>query len=99
MSTAPAIVVPEDYTLHKENSAYLLLPSENGAFLNTIQEFNRDLSIACIRTWTERYNREKLARAQSKSKHPAHKRRKLGEHPLKTQRLARRAERRWTHVI
>ena len=80
MSTAPAIVVPENYTLHKENSAYLLLPSENGAFLNTIQEFNRDLSVACIRTWTERYNREKAARAQNKSNHLARKRRKLSEY-------------------
>jgi len=80
MSTAPVIVVPENYTLHKENSAYLLLPSENGAFLNTIQEFNRDLSVACIRTWTERYNREKAARAQNKSNNPARKRRKLSEY-------------------
>lgn len=80
MASPPTIIVPENHTLHKENSAYLLLPSENGAFLNTIQEFNRDLSVASIRTWTERYNRDKLARLQNRSKHPARKRRRLSEH-------------------
>lgn len=76
MTQPLSIEVPPNHTLHKENSAYLLLPSENGAFLNTIQEFNRDLSMACIRTWTERYNREKLAHMQSRaSKHPRKKRR------------------------
>ena len=54
-----SIVVPEDHTLHRENSAFILLPSENGAFLNTVQEFNRDLSVACIRTWSERHNRDR----------------------------------------
>lgn len=77
MASTPPIVVPENHTLHKENSAYLLLPTENGAFLNTIQEFNRDLSVACIRTWTERYSRDKLARFQNRKTHPARKRRKL----------------------
>lgn len=83
MSSPPPIVVPENYTLHKENSAYLLLPSENGAFLNTIQEFNRDISVACIKTWTERFNRDKLAKLQNRPKHPR-KRRRLSElqHPL-----------------
>ncbi|KAF8320025.1 N2,N2-dimethylguanosine tRNA methyltransferase [Clavulina sp. PMI_390] len=86
MSTPPNIVVPENYTLHQENSAYLLLPSEKGAFLNTIQEFNRDLSVACIKTWGERSNREKLARFQSnqsKGKAPAKKKRRLMFRPFR----------------
>ncbi|KAF9514517.1 hypothetical protein BS47DRAFT_1376523 [Hydnum rufescens UP504] len=62
MSSHSPIVVPEGFTLHKENSAYILLPSDNGAFLNTVQEFNRDLSIACIRAWSERNNRDKQAK-------------------------------------
>lgn len=58
--TAPAsFVVPEGYTLHKENSSAILLPASNDAFLNPVQEFNRDLSVACIRTWGETMNREK----------------------------------------
>ena len=74
------MVIPEGFTLHKENSAYLLLPSEKGAFLNTIQEFNRDLSVACIHTWTERFNQEKLAKLKDKNKHPARKKRRLSEY-------------------
>ncbi|RPD66222.1 N2,N2-dimethylguanosine tRNA methyltransferase [Lentinus tigrinus ALCF2SS1-6] len=58
--TAPAsFVVPEGYTLHKENTSAILLPASNDAFLNPVQEFNRDLSVACIRTWGETMNAEK----------------------------------------
>lgn len=73
----PGMKVPEGFKLHRENSAYLLLPSENGAFLNTIQEFNRDLSVACIRTWTERYAQEKVTKAKDRNKHHARKKRRL----------------------
>jgi tRNA (guanine26-N2/guanine27-N2)-dimethyltransferase len=45
------IQVPEGFKLHTENSAHLLLPDSNDAFLNPVQEFNRDLSVACIRVW------------------------------------------------
>lgn len=51
--------VPESYTLHTENTASILLPSDNGAFLNPVQEFNRDLSVACINAYTELVNEEK----------------------------------------
>ncbi|KZT67746.1 N2,N2-dimethylguanosine tRNA methyltransferase [Daedalea quercina L-15889] len=56
------IVIPEGYTLHTENTARVLLPPENQAFLNPVQEFNRDLSVACIRTWSELLNEEKEAK-------------------------------------
>ncbi|KAG8808708.1 RNA methyltransferase tRNA(m5U54)methyltransferase [Serendipita sp. 399] len=53
-STDPiAITVPKGFKLHTENSAHILLPDTNDAFLNPIQEFNRDLSVACIRVWAE----------------------------------------------
>ncbi|KAI0341600.1 N2,N2-dimethylguanosine tRNA methyltransferase [Trametopsis cervina] len=58
MST-PNITVPEGFTLHSENTAHILLPSDNGAFLNPVQEFNRDLSVACITTWGKQMNEEK----------------------------------------
>lgn len=57
-----AIVVPEGYTLHSENSAHILLPNDNGAFLNPVQEFNRDLSVACIRTWGDIMNEGRKAK-------------------------------------
>ncbi len=49
-STA-AIEVPPGFKLHTENTSHILLPENNEAFLNPVQEFNRDLSVACIRTW------------------------------------------------
>lgn len=56
------VVVPEGYTLHTENTSRILLPPNNEAFLNPVQEFNRDLSVACIRTWSELLNEEKEAK-------------------------------------
>ncbi|KAJ7582668.1 tRNA methyltransferase [Mycena floridula] len=52
------IVVPDGFRLHTENKAHILLAS-NEAFLNPVQEFNRDLSVACIRVWSEEMNRAK----------------------------------------
>lgn len=62
MAAATPVVVPEGFTLHTENSAHLLLPATKDAFLNPIQEFNRDLSVACIRVWSEEMNAEKEAK-------------------------------------
>ncbi|KAL4067985.1 tRNA methyltransferase [Scleroderma citrinum] len=53
------IMIPEGYTLHTENSSHILISSKDEAFLNPVQEFNRDLSVACIRVWSEDVNREK----------------------------------------
>ena len=53
------IDVPPGFTLHSENTTRILLPGNNGAFLNPVQEFNRDLSVACIRVWSEEWNRAK----------------------------------------
>ena len=58
----PTIEVPPGFTLHSENTTHILLPSDNGAFLNPVQEFNRDLSVACIRVWSEEWNRAKETR-------------------------------------
>lgn len=59
MSAPAAYTVPERFTLHKENTSAILLPASADAFLNPVQEFNRDLSVACIRTWAELANVEK----------------------------------------
>lgn len=57
-----SITVPDGFTLHTENTSYVLLPSNNEAFLNPVQEFNRDLSVAAIRVWSEELNRAKEER-------------------------------------
>jgi tRNA (guanine26-N2/guanine27-N2)-dimethyltransferase len=57
-----SITVPDGFTLHTENTSHILLPSNNEAFLNPVQEFNRDLSVAAIRVWSEDLNRTKEER-------------------------------------
>jgi tRNA (guanine26-N2/guanine27-N2)-dimethyltransferase len=57
-----SITVPEGFTLHTENTSHILLPSNNEAFLNPVQEFNRDLSVAAIRVWSEDLNKKKEER-------------------------------------
>ncbi|KIY72133.1 N2,N2-dimethylguanosine tRNA methyltransferase [Cylindrobasidium torrendii FP15055 ss-10] len=52
-----AKTVPEGFKLHEENSTSILVAGE--AFLNPVQEFNRDLSVACITAWSELFNAEK----------------------------------------
>lgn len=63
-----SIVCPEGYHLHSENGANLLLPPSNQAFLNPVQEFNRDLSVASIRVWSEQLNEIKERRWNEKRK-------------------------------
>jgi len=60
-TTTSAIEIPDGFRLHTENTSHILL-SENEAFLNPVQEFNRDLSVACIRVWSEELNRTKEER-------------------------------------
>lgn len=59
MSLPRPITIPDGFTLHTENTSSILLPSTNEAFLNPVQEFNRDLSVACIRVWSEELNKTK----------------------------------------
>jgi len=62
-NTSPkSITVPDGFTLHTENTSHILLPSNNEAFLNPVQEFNRDLSVAAIRVWSEDLNKTKEER-------------------------------------
>ncbi|KAF9564606.1 N2,N2-dimethylguanosine tRNA methyltransferase [Agrocybe pediades] len=60
-TAADSIEIPAGFRLHTENTSHILL-SENEAFLNPVQEFNRDLSVACIRVWSEELNRAKEQR-------------------------------------
>jgi tRNA G26 N,N-dimethylase Trm1 len=74
-----SITVPDGFTLHAENTSHIILPNNNGAFLNPVQEFNRDLSVACIRVWSEELNRTK----EAKWKQNQEKRLKKSEKRLK----------------
>ncbi|KAI0065367.1 N2 N2-dimethylguanosine tRNA methyltransferase [Artomyces pyxidatus] len=69
MASETPITVPDGYTLHTENTSHILLPSTNEAFLNPVQEFNRDLSVATIRVWSEEFDKakeQKWKQAQAK---------------------------------
>jgi tRNA (guanine26-N2/guanine27-N2)-dimethyltransferase len=60
-STTAHIEIPDGMRLHTENTSHILLDA-NEAFLNPVQEFNRDTSIACIRVWSEELNKGKEER-------------------------------------
>jgi tRNA G26 N,N-dimethylase Trm1 len=42
-----------------EGKATILFPKNNEVFYNPVQEFNRDMSIAAITTWSKIYFQEK----------------------------------------
>lgn len=96
MSSQPAITIPDGFTLHTENTSHILLPSTNETFLNPIQEFNRDLSIACITTWSEALNKTK----EAKWKLAQEKRAKRGgdKKRLKGKRKVLRSSKRHSHM-
>lgn len=53
-------IIPDGLSLHVENTTKILLDPEE-TFLNPVQEFNRDLSVAAIRVWSEERNGVKEA--------------------------------------
>lgn len=68
-STTPKVepgTVPAGYKAHTESSTTILVPESNTAFLNPVQQYNRDLSIAVIRAWNEMRKEEALAKHQHK---------------------------------
>ncbi|KAK8864245.1 N2,N2-dimethylguanosine tRNA methyltransferase [Kwoniella newhampshirensis] len=44
--------IPPNHRLHTESTTTIFLPKE-GAFLNPVQHYNRDMSVAVIRAWNE----------------------------------------------
>ncbi|KIM49074.1 hypothetical protein M413DRAFT_438239 [Hebeloma cylindrosporum] len=69
-SNLTGIEIPDGLRLHTENTSHILL-SANEAFLNPVQEFNRDMSVACIRVWSEELNKSKEERWKKKSRQAA----------------------------
>ncbi|WRT66207.1 N2,N2-dimethylguanosine tRNA methyltransferase [Kwoniella shivajii] len=56
---------PKDHTTHTESTTTIFLPKA-GAFLNPVQHYNRDMSVAVIRAWNELRKEELEARFRSK---------------------------------
>ncbi|KAL0946857.1 hypothetical protein HGRIS_013024 [Hohenbuehelia grisea] len=79
MATDTPIVVPDGFRLHTENTSHILLPSTKEAFLNPVQEFNRDISVACIRTWSDELSKVQEAKWRVSQERKANKRAKLAD--------------------
>lgn len=62
----PARAVPDGFKPHTESSTTILVPKGNTAFLNPVQQYNRDLSIAVIRAWNEMRKEEAVVRHELK---------------------------------
>jgi len=62
MSTSLLPPVPDGFKAVKERNAIILLPLSNTTFLNPIQEYNRDLSVAVIK----RYMKDTTAAAKTR---------------------------------
>ena len=67
MSSTPEIDITQ-YNTVTEGKATILFPKKNEVFYNPVQQFNRDMSIAAIRTWSEIFNQEKTERMEKKLK-------------------------------
>lgn len=79
------IPAPAGFQKVTEGKATILFPDTNEVFYNPIQEFNRDISIAAIRTWDEIYQEERAHKlAQKKARKDAinAKRAQEGQEPL-----------------
>lgn len=48
---------PEDYNIVKEGKAEILFPKKESVFYNPVQQFNRDLSVCCIKAWDNLYGK------------------------------------------
>lgn len=64
-TTTPEIDITQ-YNTVTEGKATILFPKKNEVFYNPVQQFNRDMSIAAIRTWSEIFNQEKIERLEKK---------------------------------
>lgn len=58
--------IPATHRPHTENTTTILVPNANVAFLNPVQQYNRDMSVAVIRAWNEMRKEEAEARWKRK---------------------------------
>lgn len=66
--------IPDTHRPHTERTTTILVPKENTAFLNPVQEYNRDLSVSVIRAWNNQRKAELEARWRQKMEKEAKKR-------------------------
>ncbi|CAG98659.1 tRNA (guanine26-N2)-dimethyltransferase [Kluyveromyces lactis] len=57
----------------QEGDAKILFPNKETVFYNPIQQFNRDLSVTCIKAWDELYQEEQRESRELKSKNKKRK--------------------------
>lgn len=60
-----ALGLSQNEVAFREGSATIILPTKEAAFLNPVQEFNRDLSVAALRAWGQIRNEEKRQRYEN----------------------------------
>ena len=58
----------DKFTIVTEGKAHILFPEKETVFYNPIQQFNRDLSVSCIKAWDNLYGQPKQERSKSKGK-------------------------------
>lgn len=56
------------FKIVQEGDAKILFPNKESVFYNPIQQFNRDLSVTCIKAWDELYQEELRERREKKDK-------------------------------
>ncbi|ORZ33945.1 N2,N2-dimethylguanosine tRNA methyltransferase-domain-containing protein [Catenaria anguillulae PL171] len=67
-SPGTATFQDREYATITEGQATILFPTNNEVFYNPVQQFNRDMSIAAIRTWRDIVAEERWARQLKKNK-------------------------------
>lgn len=77
VSSGSTWINPEDYNIVREGKAEILFPKAETVFYNPVQQFNRDLSVCCIKAWDNLYGSE--AKGGRKGKRASRKRSNTGE--------------------
>ncbi|CCK71731.1 tRNA (guanine26-N2)-dimethyltransferase KNAG_0H03160 [Huiozyma naganishii CBS 8797] len=54
-SATPEYLNVEDFNVVEEGKAQILFPKRETVFYNPVQQFNRDLSVTCIKAWDNLY--------------------------------------------
>ncbi|KAL7747942.1 RNA methyltransferase tRNA(m5U54)methyltransferase [Sorochytrium milnesiophthora] len=67
MASGTATFQDSQYATITEGKATILFPTNNEVFYNPVQEFNRDMSVAALRTWHGIWAEEKRARLVRKA--------------------------------
>ena len=94
VTTSTTKINPDDYNIITEGKAHILFPEKETVFYNPIQQFNRDLSVTCIKAWDNLYGIPKQTRKGRKRSlqspgEESSKKRKLEDGSAETQTSTR----------